>query len=188
MVERLRGAVGSFVPSFTVEEADDPRAAVAWLEARPDGGPFAWAKRGDIHAEGPGDVQRVARAELPHAVAQMRARGIGTVIVQPHFDGPSIKVYGVAGGWLRFCGAHPPPAGAEAALRRDAFVAASRLGLDVFGCDAIVVAPDRAVLVDVNDWPSFAPVRGEAARAIADHVRRSARRARRPDADEGRST
>jgi len=40
----------------------------------------------------------------------------------------------------------------------------------VFGGDVAFPEPDRPVLIDINDWPSFAPFRDEAARAIADYV------------------
>src|SRR5437867_4421072 len=36
--------------------------------------------------------------------------------------------------------------------------------------DVAFPEPDRPVLIDFNDWPSFAPFRDEAARAIADYV------------------
>jgi hypothetical protein len=44
------------------------------------------------------------------------------------------------------------------------------VGLDVFGGDVAVPEPSRPVLIDLNDWPSFAPIRARAARAIADHI------------------
>jgi hypothetical protein len=51
-----------------------------------------------------------------------------------------------------------------------AFAAARRLGLDVFGGDVALPDPDHPVLIDLNDWPSFAPFRDEAARHIAGYV------------------
>ena len=56
------------------------------------------------------------------------------------------------------------------ALRRLAFAAARCVGLAIFGGDAVVPARTEPVLVDLNDWPSFAPVRDEAARHIADYL------------------
>ena len=34
----------------------------------------------------------------------------------------------------------------------------------------VIDAERRPVLIDLNDWPSFAPIRDRAARAIAGHV------------------
>ena len=87
--------------------------------------------------------------------------------------GPVIKFYGVAGGhFFRWYDAAvgvggPRPEVDEARLRALAFAAADRLGLHVFGGDAVLPSPNRPVLIDLNDWPSFAPFRAEAAQAIA---------------------
>jgi hypothetical protein len=56
------------------------------------------------------------------------------------------------------------------ALRALAFQAARRLSLDIFGGDVVIDPSRRPVLIDLNDWPSFAPIRDRAARAIAGHV------------------
>src|SRR2546426_4285202 len=53
----------------------------------------------------------------------------------------------------------------ETTLQAVAFDAAERLGLEVFGGDVAFPAPDRPVLIDINDWPSFAPFRDAAAGA-----------------------
>ena len=52
------------------------------------------------------------------------------------------------------------------ALNHAAVTAASALGLEIWGGDAIVKG-DRFSIVDFNDWPSFSRVRNDAARAIA---------------------
>ena len=44
------------------------------------------------------------------------------------------------------------------------------LGLDVYGGDAII-SPDGSIsMIDMNDWPSFAPVRDEAKKHIANLI------------------
>ena len=43
-------------------------------------------------------------------------------------------------------------------------------GLDVFGGDVIVSSRGELTLIDLNDWPSFAPCRERAAYAIADFI------------------
>ena len=48
--------------------------------------------------------------------------------------------------------------------------AAAAAGLDVFGGDVIVSPAGELTLIDLNDWPSFAPCRERAAYAIADFI------------------
>jgi hypothetical protein len=57
-----------------------------------------------------------------------------------------------------------------ALLRRRARQCGDVLGLDVFGGECVVTADGCLPVIDVNDWPSFAPCRPAAARAIASHV------------------
>jgi hypothetical protein len=137
---------------------------------------LVWVKRGDVHAERQEDVVAVRREGLEAALGAFAARGIARVALQEHVPGPVLKFYGVADGrFFRYYGADggptaPPPAVDEDRLRAVAFGAARRLGLDVFGGDVAVPEPERPVLIDLNDWPSFAPFREEAARHIADYV------------------
>ncbi len=141
---------------------------------RDDG--LVWVKRGDVHAERQEDVVAVRRDGLEAALGAFAARGIARVALQEHVHGPILKFYAVADGrFFRYYGADagpaaPPPAVDEDQLRAVAFGAARRLGLDVFGGDVAVPDPERPVLIDLNDWPSFAPFRDAAARHIADYV------------------
>ena len=48
--------------------------------------------------------------------------------------------------------------------------AAAAAGLDIFGGDVIVSASGDLTLIDLNDWPSFAPCRERAAYAIAQFI------------------
>ena len=77
----------------------------------------------------------------------------------------------------------PRPVVDESRLRALAFGAARALGLEVFGGDVALPTPDAPVLLDLNDWPSFAPFRAEAAAAIAAHAlaRAGARAERRAE-------
>lgn len=135
-----------------------------------------WVKRGDVHAERPEDVVATTRSGLAAAVTAFTARGIPWVAVQEHVEGPVVKFYGVADG--RFFRWYRADGGAGAApvdldgdrLRALAFEAAALLGLEVFGGDVAFPEPDRPVLIDINDWPSFAPFRDAAADAIAGYV------------------
>ena len=47
---------------------------------------------------------------------------------------------------------------------------AAAVGLDIFGGDVIVSPAGELTLIDLNDWPSFAPCRERAAYAIADFI------------------
>lgn len=174
----VRSMTGSQVPFprtiIQPSSAPPPSAdAVQALAARTG---RVWVKRGDVHAERREDVVAASADELSHVLASFAARGIAWVALQEHVPGPVVKFYGVTDGrFFRWYGSdagygNPPPEIDERRLEAVAFQAAALLGLEVFGGDVAFPAPDRPVLIDINDWPSFAPFRGEAARAIAGYV------------------
>jgi hypothetical protein len=131
-----------------------------------------WVKRGDVHAERPEDVVVTDRDGLTDVLTAFARRGIGWAALQMHVPGPILKFYGVADG--RFFRWYPADGNAvtvdEARLREVAFGAAAALGLEIFGGDVALPAPDQPVIIDVNDWPSFARFRNDAARAIAGYI------------------
>jgi catechol 2,3-dioxygenase-like lactoylglutathione lyase family enzyme len=135
-----------------------------------------WIKRGDVHAERAEDVVATSLEEVAAAVGAFTARGIPWVALQEHVAGPVVKFYGVTDGrffnWYGsdagYAGERPPVD--ENRLKALAFEAAAILGLEVFGGDVAFPEPDRPVLIDINDWPSFAPFRDDAARAIAAYI------------------
>ncbi len=135
-----------------------------------------WVKRGDVHAERPEDVVATPSEAVAAAVAAFEARGIPWVALQEHVPGPIVKFYGVTDGRLfRWYGAEAGFQGERPLVEEDrlkalAFDAAALLGLEVFGGDVALPTPDRPVLIDINDWPSFAPFRDAAAWAIADYI------------------
>jgi hypothetical protein len=135
-----------------------------------------WIKRGDVHAERPEDVVATTLDALPEAVRAFTGRGIPWVALQEHVPGPVVKFYGVTDGrFFNWYGADAGFAGErpqvdENRLKALAFEAAAILGLEVFGGDVAFPEPDRPVLIDINDWPSFAPFREPAARAIAAYI------------------
>jgi hypothetical protein len=138
-----------------------------WLET--DGG---WLKRGDVHATEAGDVVFVRSATTAtHALAEFCARGIASAVLQRHVEGVVIKFYGVADGflaWYPVSEARLALAAHQAtALELLAHAGARALGLEVYGGDCIA-GPDGALwLIDLNDWPSFAPCRAAGAESIA---------------------
>ena len=138
-----------------------------------------WVKRGDVHAQQATDVVRTSRDELASVLAGFGARGVKQVAVQAHVPGPVLKFYGVGDGSLFHAFREDGrPVDSDTVdlnvLRRLAFAAARAVGLSVFGGDAVVPSPTHPTLVDLNDWPSFAPVRQEAAAAIAQLAEASA--------------
>ena len=133
-----------------------------------------WLKRGDVHASVEADVQRFdSFDELAGALGEFHARGIPTAAVQSHCAGDEIKFYGVGRGdffhWFysREADRHSFD---ESALKSLATRAAEAAGLEVYGGDIIVGADGELTLIDLNDWPSFAPCREAAADAIANLI------------------
>ena len=174
LVRRMAGSGLAFPRTLIVHTRGEPPERE--IESLFGGQAQVWVKRGDVHAERPEDVVTAHPAEVAGALKAFGARGISWAAVQEHVPGPVIKFYGVADrSFFRYYGADggpaaPPPAVDEAELRLLAFGAARMLDLDVFGGDVALAAPDRPVLIDLNDWPSFAPFRDEAARAIAGYI------------------
>ncbi|MEB2285508.1 MAG: hypothetical protein B6D46_16190 [Polyangiaceae bacterium UTPRO1] len=131
-----------------------------------------WVKRGDVHAMTGDDVTLAATPDdIEAALADFAARGIERAALQAHVEGVVVKFYGVADGRFFRCftldGAVPAPL---PLLWDAARAGAEALGLDIFGGDLVVTPEERPVLIDVNDWPSFARCRDEAADAIAGYV------------------
>lgn len=134
-----------------------------------------WLKRGDVHASVSADVQRVTSDEALRAgLAEFRSRGIRHAALQAHRDGAEVKFYGVSGGFFHWYFTSAPPAVtvSSAALQDLGERAAGAAGLDVYGGDIIVEPSGALTLIDLNDWPSFAPCRQAASEAIADFLMR----------------
>jgi hypothetical protein len=153
-----------------------------------------WLKRGDVHAAVSADVQWIDSGDrLRAALGEFASRGIEHAALQRHQPGDEIKFYGVtgqrffhwlyadesAGGSSRATASNrrPPTVGRGTPfdigrLRQLAEEAAGVAGLDVFGGDAIVGPSGELTLIDLNDWPSFAPCRDRASEAIADYLMR----------------
>jgi hypothetical protein len=151
-----------------------------------------WVKRGDVHATEAGDVSYAADpGTFALHLERLSSRGIARAVVQDHVPGDLIKFYGVAGLSGGGRTAPPGPPGEESekpswfqwfyhrdqTLRNHAFDeaalaaatsrAASALGLDVYGGDAIVSKGGGISIIDLNAWPSFALFRSVAASKIA---------------------
>jgi len=183
MIAQLREANVAFVASRLVTTRDADVAARLPV----------WVKRADVHNTQEGDV---VFAETPDAVAAalagLAARGIDGAVLQPHVPGDLIKFYGVGPGgggpdggppWFRWfyhkdqrLAGHAFDPARLARLVREA---ATALGLEIYGGDAIASGDGSLQLLDLNAWPSFALYRDEAAPVIASYLalRFGARRA-----------
>ncbi len=163
-----------------------PRSRVVATRGRPvvPGGPV-WVKRADVHNTQDGDVVFAETgAAVRDALAGLAERGIARAVLQQHVEGDLLKFYGIGRGpagdprppWFRCfyhrgqrTAGHPFDA---ALLARLVGRAARAIGLEVFGGDVLVSAPNVLRLIDVNAWPSFALYREEAALAIASYLTR----------------
>lgn len=142
-----------------------------------------WVKRADVHNTQDGDVTFAPSPAAVHdALHGLAERGIPRAVLQPHVDGDLVKFYGIGTGnepgggppWFRWfyhkdqrVAGHPF---APALLARSVRQAATALGLEVYGGDAIVTAAGEVVLLDLNAWPSFALYRDEAAERTAAYL------------------
>jgi len=175
LVRLLGGSPVPFPRTLLIPSAGGLPTADALAELVDEEGTL-WLKRGDVHAERTEDVLRLTAGELAGALSGFMERGIPWAALQRHVSGPVVKFYGIADrSFFRFYGAQsgphaPAPLVDEAALLRVAYGAAERLGLLIFGGDMALPRPDQPVLIDINDWPSFAPYRQEAGSAIAAFV------------------
>jgi hypothetical protein len=140
----------------------------------PNGNGSYWLKRGDVHAMEAGDVVRVeSRKDLWRALEHFRNRGIRELLIQEHVEGRTIKFYGVGAG--EYFKAFFSSSGEETESQRKQLMgiagrSADTLGLEIYGGDAVLTKEGNLVLVDLNDWPSFALCRDSAARGIARYV------------------
>jgi hypothetical protein len=135
----------------------------------------AWLKRADVHATQAGDVVRLERFDdLAPALKTFEARGLARAVLQEHRAGDEVKFYAVQGGRL-FWPYYPKESEGYPFRERDlqalAERAADTLEVGIYGGDAIISPDGRITLIDLNDWPSFAPCRGAAASAIAVYLK-----------------
>jgi hypothetical protein len=137
-----------------------------------------WVKRGDVHATQKGDVVKVrGEQEYGAVLADFRRRGISCAAVEPHIEGEVVKFYGVVDSpfFSFYCERNPEriPDGFRAA-RPEIEALIRQVGLEIYGGDAVMTRDGRIVVIDVNDWPSFARFRDQAASVIAQHIHRRA--------------
>ncbi len=145
----------------------------------------AWLKRADVHATLPTDVLKLERwSDLNSALVKFRSRGLDKAVLQQHRVGDEVKFYGVKGRF--FWPYHPKESEGhpfdDKELKRMAEHAAASLDVSIYGGDAIISPDGEITLIDLNDWPSFAPCRGAAANAIARYLKDTYRAIQNPRA------
>lgn len=169
---RLAGAEPILAPTALVSTARDG------LRFDFGEGRRYWVKRGDVHATQEGDVVRVdSQVDYLAALERFRRREIAEAAVQAHIEGQVVKFYGVVGTpFFRYYAEgdvklSPVALGiARPAIER----LVRRIGLEIYGGDAVLSGDGEVSVIDVNDWPSFAYFRSEAAAVIAEHVQHRA--------------
>ena len=131
-----------------------------------------WVKRSDIHSIERKDVFAVSKNEneITAAFKEFTDRKIPNLMLQEHIEGDTIKFYAVRGSnlfhWYYSEKLYDTKFDTEK-LKREAKRAASALGLYVYGGDAVITKQGEIIFIDLNDWPSFAPIRDEASLQIA---------------------
>ena len=170
----LLANLGLPLPRGRITAPEEARRSIVF-----DGSKEYWVKRGDVHKVEPGDVVRVAsQEELEAALGHFLRRHINAIVVQEHVRGEVVKFYCVSAGSTAagpYFSAFPEGLDAEikedlAELRRLAEKAAAATGLEVYGGDAVITPEGKAVLIDLNAWPSFSRCRTMAAERIARYV------------------
>ncbi len=122
-------------------------------------------------------VDRLARRAARRGSHEFAARGIAQAAIQQHCAGDEIKFYGVAGGALlslvlsRRAGAR---ATRSTCRRSSAWPSGRprRRGSTSSAATSSCRRDGDLTLIDLNDWPSFAPCRDRASEAIAGYLMR----------------
>lgn len=132
----------------------------------------AWVKRADSHAQHKEDITPVFSAEeAQEIIHEYFMRGIPSVVVEAHIEGILIKFYGVRTTSFFHC-FHRLSPGVDLSFNSDELHelcsrAAEAVGLDVYGGDAVFEPKEKKlIIININDWPSYAPCRPEAVKAI----------------------
>ncbi|MCH5325956.1 MAG: hypothetical protein J1E29_02000 [Duncaniella sp.] len=173
--ERLaRILIGSGIPYPESIMVDTNQTVAARLDAM--GISRAWIKKGEMYACHKEDVTYVRHStEAQEMLQEYFLRGIRRAVINRHIDGLKLKFYGIAGSeWFYHSFPlldNPEGPGPELFdiddFRLTAARAAAALDILIYGGDAIVTPDGRFTIIDINDFPTFAPCRNEAAAEIA---------------------
>src|ERR1041385_4431607 len=166
MVKRLPEAGIPFPKSVVVATDSDVNGKDAGFTSS-----NIWIKRGDVHAVHKEDVTLANTDEEELTLLkEFHQRDIREAVLQEHLDGDTVKFYAVNETdlfhWYYLNGVYHT-AFDERRLRDLATASAEAMGLFVYGGDAIIGRDGGVTIIDINDWPSFAPIRDRAAGEIA---------------------
>ncbi|HLX11908.1 MAG TPA: hypothetical protein VKS81_03765 [Bacteroidota bacterium] len=130
-----------------------------------------WIKRGDVHAVHKEDVTITnTDDEELNLLKEFHSRGISQAILQEHLDGDTVKFYAARETDLfhwYYLHDQYHTSFSEKKLQELASASAEAMGLYVYGGDAIIGKDGSLTIIDINDWPSFAPIRERASKTIA---------------------
>lgn len=178
---RLLSQAAVPIPEFVVVETDvDIRKQLINAGFGP-----CWVKKGNAPVHHLEDIARCRHAEeAQELLHEFFFRHITKAVVSKDVEGEKIRCYGVASsGWFhafipfRSEDASAFPDAMKEKVKEICMKAAKVLNVDVFGCDIVLNKEGECLLVNFDDWPSFAPIRKDAARAIAKAVLALARKA-----------
>ncbi len=135
------------------------------------GGNKIWLKRGDVHAIHREDVTvAYSDEQVNFVLSEFKLRGITNAILQKHVEGDVVKFYSVRGTeffyWYYSDAQHKYEFDLKK-LKDLANKSAEAMELLIYGGDAIIEQDGKITIIDINDWPSFAPIRNEASKYIA---------------------
>ncbi len=175
---RLLSQAGLPIPEFFVVDTD---VEVRKQLNNAGFGP-CWVKKGNAPVHHLEDNARCRHAEEAQEILhEFFFRHISKAVISKDIDGEKIRCYGVASsGWFHsftpFSSRDLEDKGNDSEnilherIKNLCMKAARVLNVDVFGCDIVIDKSNECHLVNFDDWPSFAPIRKEAARAIAKSV------------------
>lgn len=132
-----------------------------------------WVKR-DKHINHREDIVKIySREEMENVLKEFLRRNILRACIMEHIDGDEIKFYAVPEAnywhWYYVNGNNDNQLNIDK-LKKQVFKCAEVFDLDFYGGDVIVDKDGNIYFIDLNDWPSFAPIRHIAADKIADII------------------
>lgn len=120
-------------------------------------------KNPEAHGQDKHIVKALNEDEFIAGIEHFKDMGLTSVLIQKFIGGRWIKFYGVRDKIYLY---DSPETSAEK-LKKIAINAAKVVNLDVYGGDIIQGLDNNFYLIDLNDWPTFNPVKEEAASEIA---------------------
>ncbi len=177
MVRLLDQAALPIPQSFVVDTDVDIRKILSKA-----GFSACWVKKGEAPVHHLEDIARCRHIEEAQEILhEFFFRHISKAVVSRDVEGEKIRCYGIASsGTFHAFLPYRTVDGRDAGnslhaelyeeVRNICMKAAEVLKVDIFGCDVVLDRDGVCHLVNFDDWPSFAPIRKEAARAIAKAV------------------